>query len=164
MNTTLYQIRADHLALLSEVEQLDGELTPEIEAALSLTNEQFEQKAVSYGYVIKTFDERLNQIDAEITRLTELRKKAVKQVDLFEQRLSAAMQEFGYEKITTPTLTLSFRKSESVEITDMLSLPEYLITKKVTESPKKDAIKHLLRDGVDVPGAQIVVKNNLQIR
>ncbi len=69
METTLYKIREEHLALLSEVEQLDGELTPEIEAALSLTNEQFENKAISYGFVIKRFEDDLTAVNRELERL-----------------------------------------------------------------------------------------------
>ena len=77
-----------------------------------------EQKAVSYGYVIKHFDDSLGAIDTEIERLKALKDTAEGNKEYLKQRLSSAMQEFGYEKITTPTLTLSFRKSESVEITD----------------------------------------------
>ncbi|MES2395462.1 MAG: siphovirus Gp157 family protein [Bacteroidota bacterium] len=161
---SLYQIRAEHLALLDEIEQNDGELTPELEQALSLTQEQFQEKAVSYGYVIKQFDDKINVIDAEIERLQELRFNANKKYNLFKDRLSDAMQAFGFEKITTPLLTLSFRKSESVEITDKNLIPEVYNMTKVEINPNKSAIKQAIKAGATIPGAQIVVKQNLQIR
>ncbi len=161
---SLYDIRAEHLALLDEIEQNDGELTPALEQALSLTNEQFEQKATSYGFVIKHFDDDINTIQAEIKRLSLIEDVIQRRKELFKERLSNAMQEFGFEKITTPLLTLSFRKSESVEITSEKDLPKDYVEQKISTSPNKQKIRIAIKAGQDVPGAQIVVKNNLQIK
>ncbi len=161
---TMYQIRADHMALIDEIEQNEGELTPELEQALSLTNEQFQQKAVSYGYVIKHFDDDINTIQAEIKRLSLIEDAYQRRKELFKERLSNAMIDFGFEKITTPLLTLSFRKSESVEITNKDLIPEVYNMTKVEINPNKSAIKQAIKDGATVPGAQIVVKQNLQIK
>ncbi len=161
---TLYGIRAEHLALLGEIEQNEGELTPELEQALSLTNEQFQEKAISIAYVIKHFKDNTEAIDAELARLQELKDRAVKRQEMLKTRLSDAMQEFGYEKITTPLLTLSFRKSESVEITDESKLPESCRKSKTVTTIDKIYIRDAIKMGDDVPGAQIVVKQNLQIR
>ncbi len=46
---SLYNIRQDHLVLLNEVEQGEGELTEELANALSITQEQFQEKAISYA-------------------------------------------------------------------------------------------------------------------
>ncbi len=161
---SLYDIRAEHLALLDEIEQNEGELTPDLEQALSLTNEQFQEKAVSYGFVIKHFNNDLDILSAEIIRLGKLQDEAMKRRELFKQRLSDAMQAFGFEKITTPLLTLSFRKSESVRILSENDVPPEFKPMKWTCAPDKAAIKEAIKSGHDVPGAQLVVKQNLQIK
>lgn len=113
---SLYTIRQDHLTLLALIEEAEGELTPEIEGQLALTQEDFQNKAVSYAYVVKGFENTQEVIDKEIKRLTELKKKAAAREELFKNLLSDAMKQFGVEKIETPTLKLFFRKSSPVEL------------------------------------------------
>lgn len=115
---SMFTIRQDHLTLLALIEEAEGELTPEMEQALSLTQEDFENKAVSYAYVVKGFENTQEVIDKEIKRLTELKKRAAAREELFKERLAEAMVQFGIEKIETPTIKLSFRKSSPVELAD----------------------------------------------
>lgn len=161
---SLYNIREEHLQLISLIEENEGELTPELETALALTEMEFQQKAISYGYVIKKFDDNLSAIDAEIDRLSRLRDAASKKKELFRQRLSEAMQQFGYEKIETPLLKLSFRKSESVNIYNENDLPEQFIQRTILVTYPKTPIKEAIKAGADVPGAEIITKKNLQIK
>ena len=72
MKKNLYQIKEEHLDVMRQIEENDGEITPEIEQALALTNEDFENKAVSYGYVIKSFVDNQDLIKQEIDRLKSL--------------------------------------------------------------------------------------------
>lgn len=159
----LYQIRQDHINLITLLEESGGNLTPEIEQALQLTNEEFESKAVSYAYVVKGFEDTIQTIDNEIERLLTLKEKAVKRSELFKKNLSDAMQQFGIEKIKTATLSLSFRKSESVEITDASQVPLSCIEEKVIKTISKTKIKEAIKKGMTVPGAQLVTNQNLQI-
>lgn len=161
---SLYEIRADHWNLIKMIEEADGELTPEIEQQLQLNEKDFQDKAVSYGFVIKSFENTEEIIDKEIKRLQEFKDKAVKRQQMFKAALSEAMQEFGYEKIETPTLRLSFRKSEAVEITNDFAIPKEFIDVKITESFSKTKIKEAIKAGKVVPGAELVERKNLQIR
>jgi hypothetical protein len=161
---SMYAIREDHYALIRQIEENGGELTPELELYLQLTEEEFESKAVSYGFVCKGFDDTEAIIDREIERLETLKARAAKNKELFKSRLSEAMQQFGVEKITTPTLTLSFRKSEAVEITDDAAVPSEFKDEKVTISISKNRINKAIKGGAEVPGAEIVSRKNLQIK
>jgi hypothetical protein len=180
----MYHIRAEHLGLIKEIEEAEGELTPEMEQALALTEEEFEDKAVSYGFVVKTFEDAEEIITNEIKRLTALKQKAAKRAETFKARLDEAMRQFGIEKISTPTLSLSYRKSSPVELADefednflsnvsieitakegapdeIKQLIEYFDTK-VAVSKKR--IGDALKVGADIPGASTVEKKNLQIK
>lgn len=161
---SLYKIRIEHLELLQMIEDNEGEVTPELENELSLTQDLFQEKAISYGYILKTFDDSTSIIEAEIKRLQELKCKAEKRKELFKQRLSDAMIAFGVEKITTPTLTLSFRKSESVEILDEESIPESFTDTKEVTTISKTRIKEAIKQGITVPGAELITKQNLQVK
>ncbi|HYE53701.1 MAG TPA: siphovirus Gp157 family protein [Chitinophagaceae bacterium] len=161
---TLYNIRQDHLTLLALIEENEGELTPDIEQQLVLTEEEFQDKAVSYAYVIKAFENTGDVIDAEIKRLSALKEKAVKRRELFKQTLSDAMQQFGIEKIEHPFVKLSFRKSEVVDIVDETKIPEDYMEYKIVGTISKTKIKEAIKEGVNVPGASIKEKKNLQIK
>jgi hypothetical protein len=67
-------------------------------------------------------------------------------------------------KIETPLIKLSFRKSESVEVDDINSLPAMYKTIKLTETPDKKLIKDSLKLGKEIPGCKLVENNNLQIK
>lgn len=161
---TLYNIRIEHLSLLQEIEDNEGELTPELEEALSLTQEQFQDKALSYGFIIKSFENTANIIDAEIDRLKLLQDKAEKRAQLFKERISEAMQEFGVEKIDSPLLKLSFRKSEAVSIYDERMIPAGYLVERTVVDISKAKIKEAIKTGLTVPGAELVSKKNLQIK
>lgn len=181
---SMYQIRGEHLGLLKLIEEADGELTPEIEQSLALTAEEFEEKAISYGYVVKMHEDVEEVLDKEIKRLAELKKKAAKRAETFKNRLDEAMRQFGFEKIQTETLTLSYRKSKPVELVDefenqFLSNVTIEIKPKegapaeigklielfdVNASPSKTRIGDALKAGEEITGAKITEKKNLQIK
>lgn len=159
---TLYQIGEEQKELLAEIENNEGEITTDLAVKMNLLAENIEEKAVAYGFVIKQFEGEESLIDAEIKRLQELKKAKAKTKDYLKERISAALIEFGIEKVETPLLKLSFRKSESVEIVDeALLAPKYF-----SYSPKidKTEIKNSIKNGEEVSGARIVSNLNLQVK
>lgn len=161
----LYKIQQEHLNLLAQIEEAEGELAPHVEQALGFTLEAFQDKAVSVGYLTKHIGDGLAVIDAEIKRLQAMKASAVKRQEWFEEMLAGAMHQFGVEKIDTPTLKISFRKSEAVEIEDESLLPES-VKEEVPASWKvsKTKIKEAIKAGTPVPGAALVTRQNLQIK
>ncbi len=156
----LYQIKNEYLTLASQLEQ--GELTPEIEQQLQINEEQLKEKAINYGYVIRSFEYDNDVIDAEIKRLKQLKEQKENAIDKLKSAVSDAMQLYGIEKIDSPTLKLSFRKSESIEVSDNLD-KKYFI-EKITLQPDKNAIKQAIKQGEQVEGAVLVTNYNIQIK
>lgn len=166
MGQTLYNITAEHQRLLQLIEENDGEITVEIAEQFNLTNEQFEEKAASYGYVIKAVEDNSEIIGKEIKRLTELKKREDKKSELLRYKLSESMQQFGYDEINKNNLRLFFRKSKSVEIENEDLIPaEYVTIIPEKRQPDKAAIKAAIdKLDIEVPGASVVEKKNLQIK
>ncbi len=156
----LYQIKNEYLTLASQLEQ--GELTPEIEQQLQINEEQLKEKAINYGYVIRSFEYDNDVIDAEIKRLKQLKEQKENAIDKLKNAVSDAMKLYGIEKINSPTLKLSFRKSESIEVSENID-KKYLI-EKITLQPDKNAIKQAIKDGQQVEGAVLVTNYNIQIK
>jgi hypothetical protein len=74
------------------------------------------------------------------------------------------MQFYGIEKVTSPTLNLSFRKSESVEVDLVEALSNDFKITKTTVTADKTAIKKAIKQGENITGARLVEKLNLQIK
>lgn len=164
MKQSIYQITNEHQLIINQIIELDGELTPELETALTINKEQLEQKGINYAYVIKQLDSDCEQIDAELKRLQQLKKVRTNLAERLKNTISDAMNLYEVEKIETPLIKLSFRNSESVEITNESQLDACFIVTKTVSSPDKKAIKDAIKNGVLVCGATISYNKNLQIR
>lgn len=160
----IFLIQNEYQLLINQIIEAEGEITPELETALTINKEQLQSKAIDYSYVIKQLDSDCEQIDAELKRLQQLKKVRINLADRLKDTISNAMNLYEVEKIETPLIKLSFRNSESVEITNEQQLDARFIVTKTVSSPDKKAIKDAIKSGVLVEGATISYNKNLQIR
>lgn len=162
-NNRLYAIQQQYMNLLECIEASEGEITPEIDQALQFTQQQMQEAGVNIGLSIKALDYSEEVLDKEIERLTAYRAKIRKSKELLKNRLSTAMQQFGIERISSPIVNLSFRRSEAIEVTDESAIPAaYLDHKPPTVSKTK--IKDAINAGTTVPGVSLVTRQNLIIK
>ena len=68
------------------------------------------------------------------------------------------------EKFETPKGAVSYKKSETVEITDKEKLPTEFLRVVTSTSPDKAAIKAAIKAGSKIDGAQVVEHQNVQIK
>ena len=160
----IFLIQNEYQLLINQIIEAEGEITSEIETALTINKEQLQSKAVDYSYVIKQLDSDCEQIDAELKRLQQLKKVRTNLAERLKDTISDAMNLYEVEKIETPLIKLSFRNSESVEITNESQLDACFIVTKTVSSPDKKAIKDAIKSGVLVEGATISYNKNLQIK
>jgi hypothetical protein len=160
----IYKIQNEFQLIIAEVINNEGEITPELETALTINKEQLQSKAIDYSYVIKQLDSDCDAIDVELKRLQQLKKVRTNLAERLKDTVSSAMQLYEVDKIETALIKLSFRNSESVEITNESQLDACFIVTKTVTSPDKKAIKDAIKNGVLVEGAIISYNKNLQIR
>lgn len=113
--------------------------------------------------VLTELNGEVAKYNAEIERLTARKNTLDKRIGWLKGQLMNCYITNGGEQIKAGTFTLSTRKSSSVTITDESKLD----SKYFIEQPAKislSAIKKDIADGVEVSGAEIVEKENLQIR
>ena len=67
-------------------------------------------------------------------------------------------------KMETPRMKLSYRKSDSVDVYDIDSLPKEYIKEKVEVSADKTALKKDIKNGKEINGAKIVTNLNMQVK
>lgn len=118
----IYQLQQDLLNIFEEIEENEGELTPEIEEKLNITEESFKQKISDYTNVIKLLQADIVQIKSETDRLKSLQKSKEKTINRLEDIMVKAIDLFGDttkaggKYVDYGTGKVSIRKAQSVEI------------------------------------------------
>ena len=96
----IYQIEEDLLSIFDEIEELGGELTPEIEEKLAITQEQFKDKIESYTNYIKSLKVDMQDIESEQKRLKDVYERKEKTLNRINEIVVKAIEEFGETKKT----------------------------------------------------------------
>lgn len=158
----LYEItqEAQYLAALLETE----ELTPELEQALIINQDQLQAKAVNYAKVIANYQAESDAIDQEIKRLKAMKESRDKKVEWLKESVKKAMLVSGIEKVESPLFKISVRRSEAVEVDVVEALPNAFQNVKNVVTADKVAIKEAIKRGENVLGARLVENFNLQIK
>lgn len=161
MKKSLYHIENEYLNIINQVEQLQGELTPELEEQLSINNNELQGKSIAYLEVIATKESLNTRIDEEIKRLQALKKSNNNLVKNLKERLLNAVKLFGSFEVGLTKF--GTRKSKSIAVADVNALPKDYKVVKVTEQADKKAIKAALEQGEKIEGCEIVENINLKI-
>lgn len=120
----IWQIQQDLIDIFNELEENGGELTPELEDKLNITQSEFKNKIENYLYVIKQTESDINACDAEAKRLTALKKSKQNTIDRIKSVMVKAIEQFGDENksgnrfIDLGTAKITVRKSDKVIVND----------------------------------------------
>lgn len=96
----IYQIEEELLSIFDEIEEFGGELTPELEEKLSITQEQFKDKVESYTNYIKSLKTDMDAIEVEQKRLKDVYERKEKTLNKLNEIIVHAIEEFGETKKT----------------------------------------------------------------
>lgn len=114
---------------------------------------------------IKELKAEAEAIKAEKQTLAERQKVAENKAESLKKWLAYALDG---QKFKTSKCSISYRKSESVEVTEeglnnLIKEHDELLTYKAPE-PNKTAIKQALKDGLSVQGVQLVQNTSTIIK
>ena len=164
MKQSLYNIVEEQRFTLAEIENMAGELTPELEEQLIINAHQLESKSIAYLEVIKDRESYINNAKDEIKRLQAIVKVNDNLVNRLKDNLLLAVKTFGSFEVGF--VKFGTRKSTSVQVVDEMinQLPNEYKTIKVTEAPNKAEIKKALQDGIEIDGCALIENINLSIK
>lgn len=160
---SLYEIDSK---ILECVDPETGEILDfeKLEALQMERLEKIEKVALWYKDLIGDAE----KIKAEKTALAEREAAARKKAESIKEWLMGALNG---DKLTTPKVAMSFRRSEAVEIKDDMAFVSWAQRAKRDDllsykdpAPNKTAIKAALKLGQQIDGASVVEKYNIQIK
>lgn len=159
---TLFNIAAEQLRINDMLEESGGELTPELEEALVINEGNFMVKVEGYVETIARY-KALAEIAAQrIAELQRYKKTAENIQKRLKEYLGFGMELMGRDKVEVGLHKVSYRRSTAVNITNEAHIPnEYIF---VETKVNKDAVKRALKEGIAIPGAELVTNKSIQIR
>jgi hypothetical protein len=160
---SMYEISREAMDIVSALEETGGELTPAIEVALRINQNELQEKSINYANAIEKLSNDLNYIDMKIKKYQQFKKTTEKIIQRLKETVVHNLQIYGIEKIETPTMKISIRRSEAVEVHENFHEDIYMI-KKVTYTPDKTRLKEAIKRGQNIEGARIIENYNLQIK
>ena len=159
----LYEIEQGLRALIEgTLEKIVDMETGEVVTVDNLENLQLvkEEKLEGCAVVYKELKADAEALANEIKTLQERKARLVKKQDWLADYMSAALNG---EKLKTAKCSISYRKSESVELVgELTDVPaEYCRTKVELD---KTAVKKAIKEGNEVNGCRLVAKQTVQIK
>lgn len=122
----LFDIEQSFLNIFEELEENGGELTPELEDALNITQENFINKIKSYVNVIKSYKNDLDAVKCESNRLKDYKTTKNNTLERLNNRVIEAVEKFGdinkngVNFVDYSTGKVSIRKTKSITIDEEL--------------------------------------------
>jgi hypothetical protein len=147
----LHDISKDFLLIQNE--EMSAE---EMSDCLDSIECAFEDKANNILAFTNGLDSDVKAIDEEIKRL-QTRKTAIKnRSDSFKDYLRMNMERTGITKLQHPLFSVTLGKpTKTANIFDEALLPDDYVNVDVVSKPDKRKILAELKDGADIPGAEL---------
>ena len=156
----LFNIEQSFLNIFEELEENGGELTPELEDALNITQENFINKIKSYVNVIKSYKNDLDAVKCESNRLKDYKTTKNNTLERLNNRVIEAVEKFGDTNkngvnfVDYSTGKVSIRKTKGITIDEELfnkitsALSMYFDT--FSNVSEKDVLNYLVNCGLNV--------------
>ena len=159
----LYELTENYRNLqeLLDNPEIDQEI---ITNALDEVGEQLEEKAENIAKLIKTLEVEVNGYKTEEKRLADRRKTLENRITGLKSYIDAAMKATGKKKFKGQLFSFNIQKNPpSVNITDSTLIPKEYYIEQEPVLDKKTVLAEL-KNGVIVPGAELLQTESLRIR
>jgi len=166
--TALYVLAAQYQHLADQLASMDLDATTVADTieASGLVDD-FSAKAVGIEMVARSMEMSAPAIDAEIDRLTALKKQRQKAAAGLRAYLLHNMQESGIEKLESPLFKISVRANPpAVDIFEPGLVPAEFMHQPAPPppSPNKTAINAEIKEGREVQGARLTTSYRLEVK
>ena len=156
---TLYEIDKAILDFEFEIDEESGEILNA--ADLDELKMARDDKIEGISLWIKNLEAEKEAVKHEKDNFADREKRLGKKIDSLKGYLTYALDG---QKFSTPKVAVSFRKSESVHVTDEYLIPDEYKIFTVVKKPDKGVIKDALKKGKEIMGVELVEKRNVQIK
>ncbi len=167
----LYELTNDLKVLEEQIELLNTQddteselMIADIETIKDTIKNLIEAKSEGIVAIMRNWDSDIDSIDSEIDRLKDLKVRITNKKEKLREYTLNCLEESGIKKIETSLGNVSVRKGTGlVNITDYNSIDDKYIEIVTTKKYDKTAIKNDIKNGIEVAGAELIIKNSLVV-
>ena len=154
---------------MSSLYQIDSAIMEcfDLETGEIFDSERFEELSIALDkkienicLFIKNLNAEAEMLKAEEKAFADRRKSAERKAESLRNYIAGYLAGTPFK---TTKVAVSFRKSEQVEVIDLLSIPSDYLRFKEPEADKS-ALKKALKEGKQIDGVALVEKQNIQIK
>lgn len=158
----LYEIQGEIAGIILEIEASGGEITPEQEKRLDELSLSKEEKVQAICSVIREKEAELSAFIEEMERFKEKAFAKERELDSIKNYLSRWIGHGNTFK--AGLFTIGWRAGKSVKIVDESLIPDWYWKEETVRKLDKKEIKNDMESSVFVPGAELEVKQHIQIK
>ncbi|MBR5306855.1 MAG: siphovirus Gp157 family protein [Oscillospiraceae bacterium] len=169
MGLTLYQIdsaikQALDNALAEQIDPETGEIIEGNFDELEQLSVDRTEKIENIGAYIKSLQAEADAIKAEEDNLKRRRRSREKEIDRLKGYVADSLLKNGQDKFKSAKVEFSFKESKSVNVLNLEAVPAEYIRTTIKHEANKTEIGKLLKSGQAVPGCELEIKQNLQMK
>lgn len=166
------QIRQFLDRLYTSVDE-DGTIPEADFEALAELKAERDVKVESIALYIKELEVEAQALKDEADKLSKRATVAANKADRLREYLRSSLYEENKDRLETSKdktvfesvkCKISFKKSVSVSVPDVAKIPKKYRSVSIKETPDKKAIRAAIEAGQKVRGAELVTKQNIQIK
>lgn len=154
----------EYASIVEELEENGGELTEDLEQRLAINGDNAAEKVESYCKIIRNLEASVSAKLDEAERIKNSASRDNVTIDRMKNALRTFLIATDNRKFTAGSFVVGLRKSSAVNITDENIIPAEYVWTKTTTNIDKVAIKNAIKNGTEVPGAEIKENTNLTIK
>jgi hypothetical protein len=166
-NVALYEMAGAYRQLMETLSEGDFDATTIADTVeASGIVDDIAQKAAGIEMVARSLEVHVPAVDAEIERLTALKKRRQNAAKGLRDYLRANMQAMGITKLESPLFVIKLQNNPAaVDVFEPGLIPAEFMTQPAPPppAPDKKAIAGALKAGIDIPGARLVQGQRLAI-
>lgn len=167
----LYEVNAAIMNAIEILDETDGEVNETTEKVM----EELDALEMERDRILEYLAKVVLNIRSEAAAIKAEEERLKKRRQILENKegrlISILDRECAGEKKDLGVATLSYRKSESLEVIDPLVTIAWLKENDHADCIKvpdpevmKDAVKKLVKSDTEIPGVRLVTKNNCSLR
>lgn len=161
----IYDIAQEHLRIVEILEEMEGEVTPELEKEFNDIMKAGDEKIKAVYHVYRNFAAQIPGIDAELKRIAAIKKSLESNMDRIKNTLEAFMKATGRGVIANEEMRIILAKKTSFEYSTFpKEFIETVTTKKECLAEFKAWAKDHKEDAEKLYGAVFVEGQGIQIK
>lgn len=161
----LYEMTGALAKVWSKIDDEESDIDT-LEDTLQCIEGEIEVKVEGMSRMIAMLEGDAESLEHEINRLKKKLTARDTRIDKIKAYMKQQMIFMGKQKISTPTFTVSVRNNPpALRITDESLIPaSYMTIIPESKELNKSSIKEALKQGKEIPGAELTQGNSLLIK